>query len=160
MILGETGTGKELVARSLHEGAKAPSRAFIPVNCGALPRTSSRASSSAIARGRSPAPTPTARALRSRQRRHPFLDEVGELDQSVQVKLLRFLESGEIRRVGENEPFRVDVRVLCATNRDLRDMVKHETFREDLFFRLNTFEISLPPLRDAARTSPRSPSTC
>ena len=77
-----------------------------------------------------------------------FLDEVGELDKSVQVKLLRFLESGEIRRVGENEPFRVDVRVLCATNRDLRDMVKNELFREDLFFRLNTFEIFLPALRD------------
>ena len=77
-----------------------------------------------------------------------FLDEVGELDKSVQVKLLRFLESGEIRRVGENEPFRVDVRVLCATNRDLREMVTNELFREDLFFRLNTFEIFLPPLRE------------
>jgi DNA-binding NtrC family response regulator len=73
---------------------------------------------------------------------------VGELDKSVQVKLLRFLESGEIRRVGENEPFRVDVRVLCATNRDLREMVSTDRFREDLFFRLNTFEIYLPPLRD------------
>jgi DNA-binding NtrC family response regulator len=64
------------------------------------------------------------------------------------VKLLRFLESGEVRRVGENEPFKVDVRVLCATNRDLRVMVGQELFREDLFFRLNTFEIYLPPLRD------------
>src|SRR5262249_26924571 len=81
-------------------------------------------------------------------------DEVGELDKSVQVKLLRFLESGEIRRVGENEPFRVDVRVLCATNRDLRDMVKNELFREDLFFRLNTFEIILPPLRDRKSDTP------
>ena len=72
----------------------------------------------------------------------------GELDKSVQVKLLRFLESGEIRRVGENEPFRVDVRVLCATNRDLREMIEAEQFREDLFFRINTFEIHLPPLRD------------
>ncbi len=66
----------------------------------------------------------------------------------MQVKLLRFLESGEIRRVGENDPFRVDVRVLCATNRDLREMIEAEQFREDLFFRLNTFEIHLPPLRE------------
>ena len=77
-----------------------------------------------------------------------FLDEVGELDKSVQVKLLRFLESGEIRRVGENDPFRVDVRVLCATHRDLRDMIETDAFREDLFFRINTFEITLPALRD------------
>src|SRR6202023_2307033 len=77
-----------------------------------------------------------------------FLDEVGELNKNIQVKLLRFLESGEIRRVGETEPFRTDVRVLCATNRDLRDMIRKDEFREDLFFRINTFEIRLPPLRE------------
>src|SRR5262249_55989279 len=73
---------------------------------------------------------------------------VGELNKGVQVKLLRFLESGEIRRVGENDPFRVDVRVLCATHRDLREMIVADQFREDLFFRINTFEIHLPPLRE------------
>jgi transcriptional regulator with PAS, ATPase and Fis domain len=77
-----------------------------------------------------------------------FLDELGELNKNIQVKLLRFLESGEIRRVSETQPFRVDVRVLCATNRDLRDMVRLDGFREDLFFRVNTFEIRLPPLRE------------
>ena len=77
-----------------------------------------------------------------------FLDEVGELNKNIQVKLLRFLESGEIRRVGETEPFRTNVRVLCATNRDLRTMIKEEEFREDLYFRINTFEIRLPPLRE------------
>src|SRR5262249_18092209 len=77
-----------------------------------------------------------------------FLDEVGELNKNIQVKLLRFLESGEIRRVGETEPFRTDVRVLCATNRDVRDMIKKDEFREDLYFRINTFEIRLPPLRE------------
>ena len=77
-----------------------------------------------------------------------FLDEVGELNKNIQVKLLRFLESGEIRRVGESTPFRTDVRVLCATNRDLRDMIATEEFREDLFFRVNTFEIRIPPLRE------------
>src|SRR6516164_8673395 len=77
-----------------------------------------------------------------------FLDEVGELNKNIQVKLLRFLESGEIRRVGDNEPFRVDVRVLCATNRDLLAMSAKDEFREDLYFRINTFEIRLPPLRE------------
>src|SRR5690606_18858387 len=77
-----------------------------------------------------------------------FLDELGELDKTMQVKLLRFLESGEVRRVGDNEAFHVDVRVMCATNRDLQDMVAEDTFREDLFFRVTTFEIHLPPLRE------------
>jgi DNA-binding NtrC family response regulator len=77
-----------------------------------------------------------------------FLDEIGELNKSVQVKLLRFLESGEIRRVGENDPFRVDVRVICATHRDLREMIESDSFREDLYFRMNTFEIHLPALRE------------
>ena len=77
-----------------------------------------------------------------------FLDELGELDKPMQVKLLRFLESGEIRRVGENEPIHVDVRIVCATNGDLAEMVADGEFREDLYFRVNTFEIPLPPLRD------------
>jgi DNA-binding NtrC family response regulator len=77
-----------------------------------------------------------------------LLDEVGELNKNIQVKLLRFLESGEIRRVGETVPFRTDVRILCATNRDLRGMIKDDQFREDLYFRINTFEIRLPPLRE------------
>jgi transcriptional regulator with PAS, ATPase and Fis domain len=77
-----------------------------------------------------------------------FLDELGELDKAMQVKLLRFLESGEVRRVGENDAFHVDVRIVCATNRNLEDMVHEGTFREDLFFRVNTFEIRLPALRD------------
>jgi len=83
-----------------------------------------------------------------------FLDEIGELNKSIQVKLLRFLESGEIRRVGENEPFRVDVRVLCATHRDLREMISEDLFREDLYFRLNTFEIHLPSLRERREDIP------
>ena len=77
-----------------------------------------------------------------------FLDELGELDKQMQVKMLRFLESGEVRRVGENEAFHVSVRIVCATNRDLQFMVAEGSFREDLFFRINTFEIHLPPLRE------------
>jgi DNA-binding NtrC family response regulator len=122
---------------------------FIPVNCGALPENLVESELFGHRKGAfTGADTNRKGLFEVANGGTLFLDEVGELDKSVQVKLLRFLESGEIRRVGENEPFRVDVRVLCATNRDLRDMVRSEQFREDLFFRLNTFEIYLPPLRD------------
>ncbi len=149
MILGETGTGKELVARSLHDKSRRADRAFIPVNCGALPENLVESELFGHRKGAfTGADTNRKGLFEVANGGTLFLDEVGELDKSVQVKLLRFLESGEIRRVGENEPFRVDVRVLCATNRDLREMVANELFREDLFFRLNTFEIYLPPLRE------------
>jgi DNA-binding NtrC family response regulator len=149
MILGETGTGKELVARSIHDKSRRADRAFIPVNCGALPDNLVESELFGHRKGAfTGADTNRKGLFEVANGGTLFLDEVGELDKSVQVKLLRFLESGEIRRVGENEPFHVDVRVLCATNRDLRDMVSNEQFREDLFFRLNTFEIFLPPLRE------------
>ncbi len=152
MILGETGTGKELVARSLHDKSRRSERAFIPVNCGALPENLVESELFGHRKGAFTGADAHRKGLFEVANGGTlFLDEVGELDKSVQVKLLRFLESGEIRRVGENEPFRVDVRVLCATNRDLRDMVAGESFREDLFFRLNTFEIDLPPLRTQGR---------
>jgi DNA-binding NtrC family response regulator len=149
MILGETGTGKELIARSLHDKSRRASQTFIPVNCGALPENLVESELFGHRRGAFTGADAHRKGLFEVANGGTlFLDEVGELDKSVQVKLLRFLESGEIRRVGENEPFRVDVRVLCATNRDLREMVAQEQFREDLFFRLNTFEIFLPALRD------------
>ncbi len=149
MILGETGTGKELVARSLHDKSRRSDRAFIPVNCGALPENLVESELFGHRKGAFTGADMHRKGLFEVANGGTlFLDEVGELDKSVQVKLLRFLESGEIRRVGENEPFRVDVRVLCATNRDLREMVANDQFREDLFFRLNTFEIFLAPLRD------------
>ncbi len=149
MILGETGTGKELIARSMHDKSRRADRAFIPVNCGALPENLVESELFGHRKGAFTGADSHRKGLFEVANGGTlFLDEVGELDKSVQVKLLRFLECGEIRRVGENEPFRVDVRVLCATNRDLREMVSNELFREDLFFRLNTFEIFLPPLRE------------
>ena len=83
-----------------------------------------------------------------------FLDEIGELPLSMQSKLLRVLESGEIRRVGDNDSFTVDVRVLCATHRPLEEMVQEDQFREDLMFRINTFEIQIPPLRERLKDIP------
>jgi DNA-binding NtrC family response regulator len=149
LILGETGTGKELAARTLFQQSKRASMPFVPVNCGALSENLVESELFGHRKG----------AYTGADRDHKglfevanggtlFLDEVGELNKNIQVKLLRFLESGEIRRVGENEPFRTDVRILCATNRDLRTMIKDDDFREDLFFRINTFEIRLPPLRE------------
>jgi DNA-binding NtrC family response regulator len=149
LILGETGSGKELAARTLWQLSKRVSMPFIPVNCGALAEHLVESELFGHRRG----------AFTSADRDHKgifevanggtvFLDEVGELPKNVQVKLLRFLESKEIRRVGDSEPFRSDVRVLCATNRDLRQMIRDDQFREDLYFRINTFEIRLPPLRE------------
>src|SRR3954452_8029051 len=149
MILGETGTGKELIARSLHEKSKRAGQTFIPVNCGALPENLVESELFGHRKGAFTGADAHRKGLFEVANGGTlFLDEVGELDKSVQVKLLRFLESGEIRRVGENDPFRVDVRVLCATHRDLREMIEADQFREDLFFRINTFEIHLPSLRD------------
>jgi DNA-binding NtrC family response regulator len=149
LILGETGTGKELAARTLWQQSKRVEMPFVPVNCGALSENLVESELFGHRKG----------AFTGADRDHKglfevanggtlFLDEVGELNKNIQVKLLRFLESGEIRRVGETEPFRTDVRILCATNRDLRQMIQDDQFREDLYFRINTFEIRLPPLRE------------
>src|SRR3954464_15678514 len=149
MILGETGTGKELIAKNLHDKSHRTGHTFIPVNCGALPANLVESELFGHRKGAfTGADTHRKGLFEVANGGTLFLDEVGELDKSVQVKLLRFLESGEIRRVGEKDPFRVDVRVLFATNRDLREMIATDQFREDLFFRVNTFEIHLPPLRE------------
>ena len=148
LILGETGTGKELVARRIHELSSRKDHPFVPVNCGALPENLVESELFGHRRGAfTGADAPRKGLLEVANGGTLFLDELGELDKAMQVKLLRFLESGEVRRVGENEAFEVDVRIVCATNRVLEQMVGEGTFREDLFFRVNTFEIDLPPLR-------------
>ncbi|TWT39897.1 Transcriptional regulatory protein ZraR [Thalassoglobus neptunius] len=149
LILGETGTGKEVVARSIHEHSSRSKMPFVAVNCGALPENLVESELFGHKKGAfTGADTPRKGLIEVANGGTLFLDELGELDKTMQVKLLRFLESGEVRRVGENEPFTVDVRVVCATNRNLEDMVHDGTFREDLFFRVNTFEIRLPALRE------------
>ncbi|HUQ69808.1 MAG TPA: sigma-54 dependent transcriptional regulator [Planctomycetaceae bacterium] len=149
LILGETGTGKELVARRIHDFSRRAQMPFVAVNCGALPENLVESELFGHRKGAfTGADTPRKGLIEVANGGTLFLDEMGELDKSMQVKLLRFLESGEVRRVGENEAFHVDVRVVCATNRDLLEMVKEGSFREDLFFRVNTFEIHLPNLRE------------
>lgn len=149
LILGETGTGKEMVARRIHEQSERSTAPFVAVNCGALPEHLVESEFFGHRKGAfTGADTNRTGLFEVADGGTLFLDELGELDKSMQVKLLRFLESGEVRRVGENDPFHVDVRIVCATNRDLQEMVAEGSFREDLFFRVNTFEIYLPPLRE------------
>jgi DNA-binding NtrC family response regulator len=149
LILGETGTGKELVARRIHELSHRAHMPFVAVNCGALPENLVESELFGHKKGAfTGADAPRKGLIEVANGGTLFLDELGELDKGMQVKLLRFLESGEVRRVGENEAFTVDVRIVCATNRSLQEMVAANEFREDLFFRVNTFEIRLPPLRE------------
>lgn len=155
LILGETGTGKELVARRVHDLSNRANMPFVAVNCGALPENLVESELFGHRKGAfTGADAPRKGLIEVANGGTLFLDELGELDKSMQVKLLRFLESGEVRRVGENEAFLVDVRIVCATNRDLQEMVEEGKFREDLFFRVNTFEIHLPALRERKEDIP------
>lgn len=156
LILGETGTGKEMVARRIHEQSERSAAPFVAVNCGAIPENLVESEFFGHRKGAfTGADSARTGLFEVANGGTLFLDELGELDKSMQVKLLRFLESGEVRRVGENEPFKVDVRIVCATNRDLQEMVSEGSFREDLVFRVNTFEIHLPPLRERREDIPQ-----
>lgn len=155
LILGETGTGKELVARALHDQSLRADMPFVAINCGALPESLIESELFGHRRGSfTGADEHRVGLFEVANGGTLFLDEIGELPKAMQAKLLRFLESGEIRRVGENESFVVDVRVICATHRHLEQMVDEGDFREDLMFRINTFEIHLPALRQRAEDIP------
>jgi DNA-binding NtrC family response regulator len=149
LILGETGTGKELVARAVHDQSLRAGMPFVAINCGGLPETLIESELFGHRKGSfTGADEHRVGLFEVANGGTIFLDEIGELPKAMQAKLLRVLESGEIRRVGENRALMVDVRVVCATHRDLPEMVADGEFREDLMYRVNTFEIELPPLRD------------
>jgi len=155
LVLGETGTGKELVARAVHDQSLRAGMAFVAINCGALPENLIESELFGHRKGAfTGADEHRVGLFEVANGGTLFLDEIGELPKPVQAKLLRFLESGEIRRVGENQSFTCDVRVVCATNRRLDEMVVEDEFREDLWFRINTFEIQLPPLRERIEDIP------
>ena len=155
LILGETGTGKELVARALHDHSPRADNPFVAINCGALPESLIESELFGHRKGAfTGADDHRIGLFEVAHGGTIFLDEIGELPKSMQAKLLRVLENGEIRRVGENKSVTVDVRVVCATHRDLPVMVAEEEFREDLMYRINTFEISLPPLRERIEDVP------
>ena len=149
LVLGETGTGKELIARAIHNRSKRSNRAFIRVNCAAIP--SSLIASELFGHERGSFTGATQRRLgrfESADGGTIFLDEVGDLPPETQVALLRVLQEREFERVGGNQTVSVDVRVIAATNRDLTSAVAEGTFRQDLFYRLNVFPIRLPALRE------------
>jgi DNA-binding NtrC family response regulator len=155
LVLGETGTGKELVARAVHSSSDRAEAPFVAVNCGALPENLIESELFGHQKGAfTGADQSRAGLFEVAAGGTMFLDEIGELPLAMQAKLLRSLETGEIRRIGANESTRVDVRIVCATHRNLADMVRQGTFREDLMYRINTFEIQLPPLRDRVEDIP------
>ena len=149
LVRGETGTGKELVAPAIHDGSPRATGPLVAVNCGALPEHLVESELFGHRKGAfTGAEEHRAGLFEVADGGTLFLDEIGELPRALQPRLLRALESGEIRRVGDNHPITVDVRVVCATHRSLEEMVAAGTFREDLLFRINTFEVAIPPLRD------------
>jgi DNA-binding NtrC family response regulator len=154
-ITGESGTGKEMVARAIHNLSPRRDKPFIAINCASIPATLIESEIFGHERG----------AFTGADQRRPgvfelahggtlFLDELGEIPFELQAKLLRVLEEGRLRRLGGKVELEVDVRVLCATNRDLKAEIKAGRFREDLYFRLNVFQVALPPLRDRREDIP------
>ncbi len=155
LIRGETGTGKELAARSVHDLSQRSDAPFVTINCGALPENLIESELFGHRKGAfTGAAEQRVGLFEVANGGTLFLDEIGELPIAMQAKLLRVLESGEVRRVGDNQPFVVDVRIVCATHRDLDHMVQSDQFRQDLLFRINTFELQLPPLRDRVADIP------
>jgi formate hydrogenlyase transcriptional activator len=155
LILGETGTGKELVARAIHRRSKRAARPFIGVNCGAIPV--SLIASELFGHEKGAFTGATQRHLGRFEAANGgtlFLDEIGDIPPEIQISLLRVLQEREIERIGGNKPIPVDVRVLAATHRDLEKLVSEGKFRQDLFYRLNVVPITMPPLRERAMDIP------
>ena len=148
LIQGESGTGKELIARAIHENSARRSGSFVAINCGALPEGLLESELFGHVKGSFTGADRNKRGLFEEASGGTlFLDEISETTPALQVKLLRALQEGEVRRVGDNHPIKVSGRLLAATNKDLPKLVKEGRFREDLYYRLKVFPIEIPPLR-------------
>lgn len=148
LILGESGTGKELIAKAIHERSNRKNRAFVAINCGALRETLLESELFGHEKGSfTGAYTRKIGLAEAANGGTLFLDEIGELSPGIQAKLLRFIQEGEIFRVGGKDPIKVDIRLISATNRELDVEVSRGNFREDLYYRINTITLHAPPLR-------------
>ncbi len=150
LILGESGVGKELFAHAIHNGSKRADKPFVSINCGAIPRELIEAELFGYIPGAF-----TGASMRGAAGKFSiasggtlFLDEIADLPSDAQVKLLRAISSGEIVKLGGARPEKIDVRIICATNKNIQSEVENSFFREDLYYRLNVFEIRVPPLRE------------
>ena len=155
LLVGETGVGKELFARALHQASARSDKVFLPFNCGTVPRDLIDSQLFGHRRGAfTGAHADSPGVIRSAAGGTLFLDEIGEMAIETQPKLLRFLESSEILPLGETKPQTVDVRIVAATNANLDQMVADGKFREDLYYRLNVIRINIPPLRERREEIP------
>jgi len=155
LITGESGTGKELIARAVHANSRRADRPFIPVNCAAITETLLESELFGHARGAFTGATTSRKGLLEEADGGTFFfDEIAETTMAFQAKLLRTIQEGEVRRVGDNRAIKVDVRVIAATNVELQEAVEAKRFREDLFYRLNVARFKLPPLRERPEDIP------
>jgi len=155
LVMGESGTGKELISRAIHYNGKRKNFPFVTINCAAIPET--LIESELFGHERGAFTHAIERKLGRFELAHQgtlFLDEIGELTPATQSKILRFLEEKEFQRVGGSKTIKVDVRLICATNKDLPQLLKKEVFREDLYYRINVVPIVIPPLRERREDIP------
>jgi transcriptional regulator with PAS, ATPase and Fis domain len=149
LVTGESGTGKELIARAIHRMSRRSEREFIPFNCSAAPADLIESMLFGHRKGTfTGAMTDSEGLIRAAENGTLFLDEIGDLPLSLQPKLLRFLQEGEVHTLGETAPRKVNVRVIAATHKDLEQLVREKAFREDLYYRVATLTIKVPPLRE------------